>query len=404
MSQPAERVRALDILRIPAIRVVVLVTFVIMLGFGILSPILPLYARSFGVGYDAVGLLVSAFGFTRLLFDLVAGPLVDRFGERATATAGAAVVGLSSALAAVAPNFPLLVVFRGAGGAGSAVFFAALMSYLLRTAPPERMGRVLGVFYGAFNLGIIAGQPLGGLAAALFGLASPLWIYAGACFLSAALYARYVRNPERPSSEREGRRRGLRGLSWNRSFVAVLIVNMAYAWIVAGVISTLIPLFGREGVGLSEVGVGLGLALTTATEFVVLFPAGAAADRFGRKAVMVPALAALAASVAVLGLATPVTLFAVGLAVLGVAVGYAGVPPAAMLSDVSSPETHGTAIGVYRFMSDVGFMLGPLVAGGSASAFGFGAAFALSAIPALVGLAMMLSIPETMARAPGPAP
>lgn len=403
MSQVARRVRILDILRIPAIRVVVLVTFVIMLGYGILSPVLPLYARSFGVGYDAVGVLVAAFGFARLLFDLVAGPLVDRFGERALATIGAGVVGVSSALAAVAPNFTLLVVFRGAGGAGSAVFFAALMSYLLRTAPREQMGRVLGVFYGSFNLGVIAGQPLGGLAASLFGLASPLWIYAAACFLSAVLYARYVRNPERPPSDLEGRARGLRGLTWNRSFLTVLTVNMAYAWMMAGVFSTLIPLFGRERVGLSEVGVGVGLAVAMAAEFAVLFPAGAAADRFGRKAVMVPALAALAAVTAVLGLATPVPLFVVGLAGLGVTAGYAGVPPAAMLSDVSTPATHGTAIGVYRFMTDVGFVFGPLVAGASASAFGFGAAFALSALPSVVGLSMLLSIPETMPRASGPA-
>jgi Major Facilitator Superfamily len=194
---PPSRIGVVAILRVREIRVIVLITFVIMLGFGILSPILPQYARSFGVGYDQVGLLIGAFGFTRLLFDLVSGPLVDRHGERAMATVGAAAVGVSSALAAMAPNFTLLVVFRGAGGAGSAVFFAAVMSYVLRSTPRDRMGRVMGVFYSAFNLGIILGQPLGGLAASVFGLASPLWLYSGACFLSAALYLRYIRNPPR---------------------------------------------------------------------------------------------------------------------------------------------------------------------------------------------------------------
>src|SRR5206468_3455897 len=116
------RVGYRDILRIREIRVVILGTFVIMLGYGILSPILPLYARSFRVGYDAVGVLVSAFAFTRLLTDLGCGALVNRFGERAMVAAGAIVVGVSSALAAVAPTFALLVLFRAAGGAGSAVF------------------------------------------------------------------------------------------------------------------------------------------------------------------------------------------------------------------------------------------------------------------------------------------
>src|SRR5204862_7101296 len=108
------RVRILDILRIREVRVVTVATFVVMLGYGIRSPVLPLYARSFHVGYDAVGLLVSAFAFARLVFDLVAGPLVARFGERAVVTVGAVTVGISSAAAALAPNFTLLVLFRGA--------------------------------------------------------------------------------------------------------------------------------------------------------------------------------------------------------------------------------------------------------------------------------------------------
>src|ERR687891_1304385 len=85
---------------------VVLVVFIVMAGLGLVLPILPLFARSFGVGYGAVGLLVSAYGLARLVFDLVAGPIVDRWGEGATAAAGLAVVGLGSALTGGAPGFP----------------------------------------------------------------------------------------------------------------------------------------------------------------------------------------------------------------------------------------------------------------------------------------------------------
>ena len=108
-----------------SVRVVTLVVFVVMLGFGIVAPILPLYARSFGVSYEAASLLISAFAFTRLIFDLVAGPLIDRFGERRCASAGIFFVGVTSVLTGLAPSFTLAVVFRGIGGAGSAVLFAA---------------------------------------------------------------------------------------------------------------------------------------------------------------------------------------------------------------------------------------------------------------------------------------
>jgi len=111
-ADPSQRVTFRSILGERAIRVVMLITFVIMLGFGIIAPILPLYARSFGVGYGDAGLLISAFAFTRLIFDLFAGPIVDRYGERAAATAGLMFVALSSVLTGVAPTFALAVLFR----------------------------------------------------------------------------------------------------------------------------------------------------------------------------------------------------------------------------------------------------------------------------------------------------
>jgi MFS family permease len=387
------RVGVRDILAVREIRVVVVATFVVMLGYGILSPVLPLYARSFHVGYDAVGLLVSAFAFARLLFDLVAGPLVARFGERAVVTVGAATVGVSSAAAALAPNFPLLVLFRGAGGAGSSVFFAGLMSYLLRTAPPDRLGRVMAVFYGAFNVGIIVGNPFGGVVAHFFGLASPLWCYAGACFVAAAMYLRTVRDPDRPPAD-EPRPR-LRDVPWNRAFVAVLVANGAYFWFVAGVISTLLSLFAHDSLGMSRLAIGVSLAVLSVAEFAVLFPAGSATDRLGRKAVLLPSMVAVAVVSALTGAATTVPLFLLALALLGVVSGFAGVPQSVMLADVVPPRMQPAAIGVYRFVGDLGFVLGPLVAGASADAFGFAAAFAISAVPCLASAALLATIRET---------
>src|SRR6266540_5427737 len=105
----------------PAVRVVVLIVFVIMLGFGIIAPILPLYARSFGVSYDVASLLISAFAFARLVFDPIAGPIVDRRGERLSAITGVLFVGVSALLAGLAPSFALVVLFRGIGGLGSSL-------------------------------------------------------------------------------------------------------------------------------------------------------------------------------------------------------------------------------------------------------------------------------------------
>jgi MFS family permease len=197
--------------------------------------------------------------------------------------------------------------------------------------------------------------------------------------------------------ESETRRGGIRRLPWNRPFITVLVVNGVYLWIIGAVFQTLVPLFGTSTyIGLSITGVGFALGVATATELVALFPAGKASDRRGRRAVLIPALAGLALTTALLGQVSTPLAFIVVLGALGVASAYSGVPPVSMLSDVAPEELKGTAVGVFRFVGDLGFVLGPLVAGWSAGSFGFGTAFIVTAIPALLSVALVVSIKETM--------
>jgi len=388
-----------DVLGAPEVRTSLIGTFLIMLGYGILAPVLPNYARSFGVDLKAVGVLVAAFSVTRLAVDPFTGVILDALGERRAVTLGAAVVGLTSALAAVAPTFELLVVFRGAGGAGSAVFFAGLISYLLRTVPSDRIGRVMSAWYGSFNVGIIAGEPLGGLFAGWLGPASTLWIYGVMCLVSATVFSRTIRDrPTAPASAR--RSTGLRRLRWDRPLLTVLLANGAYAWVVAAVYNTLIPLFGTERVHLSLLVVGGGLAIASVTEFAALFPAGRATDRIGRKAVLVPSYVLLAIAVALWPLATTPVRYVVGLGLFGLTTGYAGVPQTPMLSDLTDEQNRSTAVAVFRFVGDLGFVLGPLAAGVSADRLGYGPAFALASVPVVVALAFALSIRETKPTLP----
>ena len=118
-GQAAGKVSLRIILSDPAVRVDLLMIFVIMLGFGIVAPILPLYARSFGVSYKAASLLISAFAFTRLITDPFSGRIVDRFGERLSAMAGVLIVGVSAFMAGLPSSFRLVVLLRAVGGAGS---------------------------------------------------------------------------------------------------------------------------------------------------------------------------------------------------------------------------------------------------------------------------------------------
>ncbi|MDP9340724.1 MAG: MFS transporter [Actinomycetota bacterium] len=407
MSARAERGTLFQILADPAVRVAIGAVFVMMLGYGIVAPILPLYARSFGVGYGAAGLLISMFAVARLIFDVVSGPVVDRYGERTVATSGLAVLLVSSLLTGLAPTFALAVLFRAVGGAGSSAMFTAMYSYLLKIVPKQQMGRTLGLFYGALNMGIIAGGPLGGFIAHQLGLNAPLFFYSGLMVPAGFLVWRYLRVPAGNDGEADrdeepaplGQR--LRALLRTRGYVTALVVNLAYAWMVAGVYDTLVPLFGRDGLGLSTLGIGVVLAVALAAELVVMYPAGAVADRVGRRPVLIPGLAAMVIMTVVLGQAGSGVAYAAILGVFGLATGAAGVAPAAMLSDVVPEGSSGTAIGVFRFCGDLGFIIGPLVAGSVAGAWGFHASFAVAAVPTIVALLFAIGTPETYRHAVG---
>jgi DHA1 family multidrug resistance protein-like MFS transporter len=398
-----------------AVTAVVAVAFVLMFGAGIVLPILPLYARSFGVGYTETGVLVAAYAAARLVVDLAAGAAVDRWGERRCAATGLTIVSAASLLTGLAPVFALAVAFWACAGAGSALVLAALFSHLLRVVPQARMARTLSIFYGAFNMGFVGGSLLAGIIAAALGLAAPLFFSAGLALAAAAIYLRFVPLPTRAAEApgltaeevlverdvavaRRGRA-GITDLLRTPGFVTVIVTNLAYLWIVAAVFDTLVPLFAKDELAMSTAAIGVIFSLALATEFVVLYPAGALADRHGRKIVLVPALAALALVCASFGWAGTPLILGLLMALSGFAFGFAGVPPAAMLADIVPEERSGTGVGVFRFCGDIGFMLGPLLAGFTATAFGFEAAFAIAVVPTLAAFVLALRTKETLKSA-----
>ena len=241
--------------------VVVLLAFVLMLGAGISFPILPLFARSFGGGYDSAGIFVAVYSFARLLADLGGGVVVDRVGERLAAAGGLAVVAVMTALTGLAPTYGLATAAYACSGIGSAVVFAAMYSQLLKMVPQERMARTLSVFYGAFNVGVVAGGLAAGVIADRLGLASPLFFTAGIAALGALVYLRLV-----PAAEGVTAPAGLRAARWRLSAVSfarpgsrmVLVTNFAYLWMIVAVFDTLLPLFA-DSLGMSTIGIGVDL-------------------------------------------------------------------------------------------------------------------------------------------------
>jgi MFS transporter, DHA1 family, multidrug resistance protein len=406
---PSAPTNGRQLLRNPAFRAALAIAVVVALGFGLVVPILPAFAYSFGVSLFAASGIVSVFAGVRLASNFYTGALTDRIGTRQAVGWGAIVVAVSSVLAGAAPGYWWLLAFRGMGGFGSALFFNALLTHVIKLVPPDYRGRAVGMLQGAFLFGISVGPSVGGALAEPLGLRWPLVIYG--VFCAAAAVVAFVGLPRADAAPTggdapappPGRASGLRPLLQTAArfckdpaFVAALVMMAASRWASTGVRFSLIPLFGEEVVGTSTLVVGVALTLAALMHIAILYPAGKLIDTRGRRVLAAPAYLVYALASALLIVATDVPMFLLVMAFYGLGTGLTSVTPPALVGDITSPEDTGKAVGVLNTAGDLGSVLGPLVSGWLADQAGFGWGFGVSAGLLVVGAVFGARMRETL--------
>lgn len=387
-------------------------TVVVMLGQGVISPVLPLYAQSFGVGTAVVGLSISLFGAARLVANLPAGFLSERYGRRLLLVGGPAITVVGSVLSGLAPNIWLLLLFRFISGAGSALYMTGAMVYLTDITTDENRGRLMSIYQGSLLLGVTLGPAIGGFVAAGFGLRSPFFLVAALALLG--MVWGLVRLPETglrverrlsPAEEKvsipepvETRHGVILSLLRDPNFLLISLVSLSIFLTRSGGRLSLVPLVGRNRLDLDAAELGLIFALSNVVNLLVLLPAGTLADRLGRKRVIVPSMVATGIAFILYAIARDPWVFVLAAVIDGA--GLAGVP-AAYAADIAPPSLRGVSMGLYRTFGDVGFVAGPVLLGWLADAGGFGRALGLNAVILIgVGLAFGLLARETLVRAP----
>src|SRR2546421_2223346 len=382
----------------PEVAILTAVAFTVALGFGIVAPAIPLFACQFGVSVAAAASVISVFALMRVVAALPAGRLVDRFGESGVMAAGIAVVAASSILAGFSQSFVELMVLRGSGGVGSAMFSISAQALLLGTVPPSQRGRASGLFSGGFLLGGISGPAVGGLVAA-WSLRAPFFIYGFLLVVPAALAAGVLR---RTPNQRQaaGGRVPVRLLSAlgdavrSRTWRAAASANLADGFAALGVRGALIPLFVREVLHRSAVWTGVGFLLFAVLNGAALIPGGRAADKLGRRPVIIAGCVISAVGMVMLALLHGPAAYLAALAVAGFGSGLLDVAPAAMIGDIIG-RGGGTLGASYQMGGDGGAGVGPVAWGFLVDSASYGAAFGLAA--AVLGGAAILgaAAPET---------
>jgi MFS family permease len=374
------------------------VAFCVALGFGIVAPAIPIFAKTFGVSAFQAGAVVAAFALVRFTCAPLAGLLLNRLGERVVLASGLMIVAASSAVAGLARSYDQLLVLRGVGGLGSVMFTVSALSLLLHSVGPDDRGRAAGAYQGGYLLGGIAGPAVGGLVIA-HSIRTPFFVYAGTLGMATVVTLLFVRRTNsEPAAKSDSATRGLGPLKAalaNSGYRAALTVNLANGFTALGLRTSLVPLFVIEVLHRSRSFAGLAFFITAIVQGLLLLPAGRMADERGRK----PALL-IGSSVVTLGMLILVVthgrlLFVVAMIVLGAGGAFLGSAPSAVVGDIVGKQRGGSVFALYQMTSDLGAIVGPLVAGFLVDRLGFGAAFTTGAIVAALALGVTFAMKET---------
>lgn len=376
---------------------------VVALGYGVVAPVLPQYARNFGVSISAATFVITAFALMRLVGAPPAGLFVQRMGERRVYVGGLLIVALSTGACAFAQTYWQLLLFRSLGGLGSAMFTVSSLGLMIRISPPHARGRVAGMFSSAFLVGSVGGPVLGSLTAGL-GLSMPFVIYGVALLIAAAVVFVSLRKSALAATDVSTEAPiSVRTALGNRAYRAALFSNFATGWSAFGLRIALIPLFVVEVLGRGAGMAGLALATFAIGNVAAVIPSGFVSDRIGRRKLLIVGLAVSAVSTIAVGFTDSLPIFLAAAFVTGAATGMFISPQQAAVADIVGNKSRGgTAVATFQMMSDFGAILGSLAVGQIAQYASFSTAFVVSGVILALASVGWMFAPETHWRPGSP--
>jgi MFS family permease len=392
VSPPADEFRIRS-LALP----VYLPTFLFAVGQGAAIPMLPLIALDMGLSVPVAGLLVGLRAVGNLFFDIPAGMLVSRFGERKAMLFGAALLSVVAIGIGTRPPLPLLIIFVLLMGAAWSIWLLARLSYATEVSPLQHRGRVMSMMGGVTRIGHFLGPLLGGLAVGIFGLSSAFFVQAVlAIAASVVLFLVAPRSDMEGSTDETSLKVVGRVLRDHRRVFATAGLATIAIQIVRSSKDAMIPLWGNH-IGLTPGQISLIFAFAYAADMTLFYPVGVVMDRFGRKWAGVPCLVMVSVGLTVI----PFTHDFVSLLLAGLLIGFgnglgAGINMT-LGSDFSPPGRRAEFLGAWRLMADVGAVGGPLLIAAITSAASLAAASLFAAVIGVTGAGILgWFVPETL--------
>lgn len=340
--------------------IIFLTVFIDLLGFGIIIPLLPFYAESFGASAFTVGMLGTVFSLMQFLFAPIWGRWSDRIGRRPIIVLGLLGSCLSYLALALASTLPMLFAARILGGIAGANIPTA-QAYIADITTPENRARGMGMVGAAFGLGFVFGPALGGLLSHL-GPDAPMWFASALCLancLAAWAFLPESRTGGRSAAPAIGRIEMLRRSVLRPDLALLLSLYFILSSAFSGFEATF-ALFSERRFGFTAATIGyvfafIGVILALAQGVLVGHVVRVVSER--RLIPAAIAMIAIGMGLVPFAASVPALLGALGLLALGMGLNQPAL--SASVSHAAGPDEQGSVLGLAQSLASLGRIVGP---------------------------------------------
>ena len=383
------------------------------LGNGIVTPVLPVFAKSFDVSFGVASEMFVAQLLGGLAATIPTGFLIDRFGRRRIILLGPVLVALSSLLTAYAHTFPELLVYRFIAGWATQMWMLGRLAMIADTGGDRQRGRQITGMLGMDTTGRLIGPAAGGLLAGMWDIRAPFIAHA---VLSLASIIPSLQMQE----SAPGLRRGAAGVprseggGWRTSTLGALLTYSVLIFFFAQLLASLtrgtlfsgtVNLYPVYAYDVGPETLGWITTIAGAVGIPIVFSTGAIMDRFGRKKTVVPGFALLGLTLGFIAFTAyaglPLETYVIGFIAMQAAQSVTSGNMQVIGSDIAPAHARGKFFGVWRLIGEIGQVGSPVAYAFLAENSGYGTAFLFLTATALsTALVLATQVKEPLRAAP----
>ncbi len=357
--------------------------FSAMLGVGLVSPLLPLYAQDMGATGTQLGIIFAAYGISNSILTPIMGRLSDRRGRKIFLIIGLLFYSIISLGYVWAANVSQLTLVRAIQGAAGAMIIPIAMAYIGDLSPEGEEGKWTGYANAAFFSGFGIGPLLGGALAERFGINASFYAMGGLCLLAFLVAIRFLpRIEQRKIGEKS--RLSLKEMSTSPIIRGLFSFRLVQA-VARGGIMTFLPIFAAASMGLGTTLIGILLTVNFLPMIALIALGGRLADRFNKKTLVILGNLIYLITVTLIPLAN--TFWQQVWLSIPRAIGGALSMPAATAMTVEEGRKFGmgSTISILMMAMSIGMAVGPTLSGVISDLVGVNAVFYFGGAIGLIG-------------------